>query len=296
MALVYHYCSPQSFLQIMESKKIWLSSTRNMNDSAEGKWFLNIVIKVLKEHEEELGKEWCENVKTELKYNYIPLYIACFSKNGDALSQWRSYAEDGFGVAIGFDEDILAPQGEILNTERSSDILAPKSIISLRDVDYKTYEDLKLNIFSLAEKWIRRVSDVKDSFYVQNTAIRPRESARYFSWWCIDDASALKNPAFCEEEEKRLILKPDYMRLEYLGLREESKFQKMKAMKALGGVKHRVSNGFLTSHFELPISGKMINTLILGPKNKFTQSDLNDFLLLNDMSHVKVKRSTATYR
>jgi len=30
-------------------------------------------------------------------------YIACFSEKGDLLSQWRAYADDGEGVAIGFD-------------------------------------------------------------------------------------------------------------------------------------------------------------------------------------------------
>lgn len=31
-----------------------------------------------------------------------PLYTICFSGNGDLLSQWRGYAKDGTGVAIGF--------------------------------------------------------------------------------------------------------------------------------------------------------------------------------------------------
>lgn len=31
-----------------------------------------------------------------------PLYTACFSGNGDLLSQWRGYAGDGTGIAIGF--------------------------------------------------------------------------------------------------------------------------------------------------------------------------------------------------
>lgn len=45
----------------------------------------------------------------ELIRGYIessePILIACFSKNGDKLSQWRSYGQDGYGVAIGFGLD-----------------------------------------------------------------------------------------------------------------------------------------------------------------------------------------------
>ena len=38
--------------------------------------------------------------------NTLPL-IGCFSKNGDLLSQWRAYAEDGKGFSIGFDSNYI---------------------------------------------------------------------------------------------------------------------------------------------------------------------------------------------
>lgn len=30
--------------------------------------------------------------------------MACFSRDGDSVSQWNSYADNGRGIAIGFDE------------------------------------------------------------------------------------------------------------------------------------------------------------------------------------------------
>lgn len=38
--------------------------------------------------------------------NTLPL-IACFSKNGDLLSQWRAYAEDGKGFSISFNSNAI---------------------------------------------------------------------------------------------------------------------------------------------------------------------------------------------
>ncbi|WP_416152053.1 DUF2971 domain-containing protein [Pseudomonas sp. Bout1] len=35
----------------------------------------------------------------------------CFSKAGDVLSQWRAYADDGQGYAIGFDSKLLKKYG-----------------------------------------------------------------------------------------------------------------------------------------------------------------------------------------
>ena len=29
-------------------------------------------------------------------------FVSCFSADGDVLSQWRAYADDGHGFAIGF--------------------------------------------------------------------------------------------------------------------------------------------------------------------------------------------------
>lgn len=39
---VYHYCSPQSFKAIIETKSLWLTNTSTMNDTMEGIWYKNI--------------------------------------------------------------------------------------------------------------------------------------------------------------------------------------------------------------------------------------------------------------
>ncbi len=46
-------------------------------------------------------------VYEELKKHFRPTYITCFSEEADRLSQWRGYADDGKGVAIGFDANCL---------------------------------------------------------------------------------------------------------------------------------------------------------------------------------------------
>jgi hypothetical protein len=41
--LIYHYCGPDAFLKIVQSKEIWLSHQATMNDSEEGKWLLSVM-------------------------------------------------------------------------------------------------------------------------------------------------------------------------------------------------------------------------------------------------------------
>ena len=40
-------------------------------------------------------------------YKDLMAYIACFSESDDYLAQWRGYADNGRGVAIGFDVETI---------------------------------------------------------------------------------------------------------------------------------------------------------------------------------------------
>ena len=40
-------------------------------------------------------------------------FCVCFSESRDQLSQWRGYAQDGNGMAIGFDKGILEKLNQI---------------------------------------------------------------------------------------------------------------------------------------------------------------------------------------
>ena len=59
------------------------------------------------------------------------VYISCFSKKPDLLSQWRAYAEDGTGVSIGFDLKKLSDATNILL----------KEVIYTNDVVYENKEN-----------------------------------------------------------------------------------------------------------------------------------------------------------
>ena len=296
MALVYHYCSPQAFLQIIEKKCIWLSSTNNMNDSTEGRWFISIVKRVLDEHKNELGEEWCKTVIGGLDNNYKPNYIACFSKNGDSLSQWRSYAQDGAGVSIGLDDQKIELLRKSTIPEENGG--APNLHITLefQDVDYQGYEHYQEKIIERARYWIEEVRNPLSAFYMQNEGFYNDSSAAFFCYECEQASAIAKNPAFIEEQERRLIFKPNYSQMELKEFPGLAGKRKKQAMQELGGVKHRISDGFLTSHFELGFNKESIKKVILGPKNKFSFTDVNSFLVLNDMEYVEIERSSATYR
>lgn len=131
MGVIYHYCSPEAFLSIAKNKKLWLSATNNMNDSAEGVWLIDTLKKVLS-----ININPTNRTSRNAIYNYLTLnnnikFISCFSKEYDLLSQWRAYAQDGEGVAIGFDEDKFE-----LSSGFASNHPDPKESIKINDVLY----------------------------------------------------------------------------------------------------------------------------------------------------------------
>ena len=40
-SIVYHYCDLNAFLNIIQSKKLWLSDVNKSNDKEEGRYLLN---------------------------------------------------------------------------------------------------------------------------------------------------------------------------------------------------------------------------------------------------------------
>lgn len=76
-----------------------------MNDKKEYKFGVEQVIKVIEKLKtEKFSDEILNNFEDNIDTFYeSERYVTCFSKEGDLLSQWRAYANQGKGIAIGFD-------------------------------------------------------------------------------------------------------------------------------------------------------------------------------------------------
>ena len=110
--IVYYYCDLNTGLSILKNNELWLTSIRNMNDSNEEISIYKIFCNMLRKYdcEKQLNaffsladiSGYFQSYKHSLAAN--PYYVACFSKDGDSVSQWNLYADKGQGIAIGFDE------------------------------------------------------------------------------------------------------------------------------------------------------------------------------------------------
>lgn len=105
-SVLYHYTDAQGLLGILAHKQFWLTHHSFLNDSNEIQYGSKLIKQIVPGFSASIPQDsfedWLENFDTREERSKDQTYIVCFSENGDQLSQWRAYADDGLGFAIGF--------------------------------------------------------------------------------------------------------------------------------------------------------------------------------------------------
>lgn len=197
----YYYCSLNTFLNIIKNKQIFLSDPLKMNDSSEIRWYLEMLNNDLKKIDDsdslfdimkrEIGFDFTfdELIATLDSKGQKSIYISCFSMESDILSQWRAYADDGKGVSIGFD----------LNLISIADNLLVREVIYTGETNFSNPWDLVDNSLDLfAPHEIRAVIS-------ENKIKYKNEQINVFLHEIIPTLARYKNSAFKGEKEVRLI-------------------------------------------------------------------------------------------
>lgn len=110
---LYHYTSSIGLQGIIQSKSIWATDHRFLNDPSEFTHGWAIVFDALKRRKAELDKvsdqAWntIELFRQHGERQGVFAFVGSLTSEGDLLSQWRGYGA-GKGFAIGFNEDWLS--------------------------------------------------------------------------------------------------------------------------------------------------------------------------------------------
>jgi hypothetical protein len=109
---LYHYTTPEACFGILHGKStdgapsVWASSAFCMNDASEIVYGLEVVGQVASQY----GPAGGGVLDEEFRYLETAMVVS-FSSDPDLLSQWRAYARNGAGCAIGFNRDRLVAAG-----------------------------------------------------------------------------------------------------------------------------------------------------------------------------------------
>ena len=273
--LIYHYCPPEAFLQIVSSRTIWLSASYTLNDSTERSWGYSIFVKAAKSLEQEVGSEFVNWIAEPVIAgdSHSMLMIACFSLDADVLSQWRAYADDGRGFAIGFSPQLMQVPAKPLRVLYDEDAQLKELIGNLKH----TYEVEKLRGFKYGDEF----------------------QSHLFHMGL--DLCAYKNPAFREEREIRLahLCGLDRKTKKVLPLGARSPADGTRLSEPLK-TQFRMSKGVLVPyvivHYSKDSVAVPIKEIVLGPRNENAELNIEVFLNTIGVVDVTVRRSTVPYR
>jgi hypothetical protein len=155
-----------------------------MNDASELCYSLKIIReRLIFAHDRypdlEIMKTLIDSVDT---LSSAPLYISCFSAEGDLLSQWREYCPQGGGVSLGFDP------GSLTGTDDPATFKLSQCVYD--QVRQRKLTDQAIESFLLKSSTSPNLTEEEKIFAFRSLALK-------FS-------PLLKHPAFKDEREWRI--------------------------------------------------------------------------------------------
>lgn len=275
--ILYHYCSTATFLSITQRKCLWLSDVNTMNDFGEIHWAYDRFIEAANQVLDQVGMDFVKLVDEVISTSQLRLLpaLCAFSTDGDVLSQWRAYADDGAGVAIGFDAAKIAT-------------------LSVRTAPIEYSQDKQLVHF---RTWLRAMHEVYSNLPEKERRKFLFEMGTFFSM----DMAFYKNPAFSEEKEVRILRALTAMNSEagQWILTDNGGSGEKVSRKKLPVLFRSARNGGVVSYVELPIGGLgggAIKEVVVGPKSANNGNEISMVLNSAGFTKANIRHSTATYR
>lgn len=253
--LIYHYTSNDVLLKILEGKSLRMASHHHLNDSMEGEQLFSL----LKKHKSQPSEERITAIRQAL--DPFEFFVTCFSSHSDLLSQWRGYAGNGTGVAIGFRKQAIS---QAITGSHEALLYTVAYVDDLQDLladRAKTISAILTSSGAPGQKAIQ-------SFAKERWAIKPK--------------------GFAEEQESRLIVTIDSRSG---ALTPTTKGLQIGYFATASEVRE-----FCMFRFYDFENLTFIESITLGPNNRTSEDALKRYLAGLGMDHVKIGRSAISYR
>lgn len=186
--ILYHYTSIDGANGILNSCSAWMSDCRYLNDRDE-------LLNSIKLFFDGLDSDLAKTLPQVLIFGGFSRFhcVLSLSESPQILSQWRAYADDGRGIAIGFQEKFLTTGW-------------CEHVGTVVDCVYDDHYDF---IKTLTVELSQEIAELCKMFSLCKGAINEFYHLISREPKCIDTIFAqllrAKNPAFKEEREVRLV-------------------------------------------------------------------------------------------
>ena len=276
-SVLYHYCDTATWLAILESDSLRFSDINMMNDPNEWAYCYDLferaanslLIGKARKAPEGFDENFLDLVDGYLSPKQLHSHpvLACFSKEPDVLSQWRGYAGNGSGWAVGFSAQAIG-----------------KMPVTLLEVEYDRTIQLKEvenYLVALFMNWKQKGGDFQHAVGA--------EAAIFTSL-----LHGYKHPSFVEEQEVRAIHE----------LKVSLDGKSWQLLDEIDGLpdrsaKFRAAGTSVVAYVDLPLAraeGVSICEVWLGPSNDNGLGNVLFPLGARGHENVRIFNSSSSYR
>lgn len=208
-ASIYHYTNVQGLKGIVETGQMWFTDYRHLNDPAELVHGINRTHRLVRDHRARVDDRaglflecLLDLFQHENFSDSLEFFVASFSYARDDLSQWRAYADNGQGVAIGFSPSLFTVTDHPLPGH------LPEFLGRVRYTDEEVRSRLFIYLEKAEELFLTAANANRELFADRVIGIHfMQEFARELIaspliWNCLTS----KHPAYLNEQEVRLII------------------------------------------------------------------------------------------
>lgn len=229
--VVYHYCSVETFFQIITNHTLRLSDIEKSNDFMEKKWAIRQCLGHIKNNlnnpsypcarQPEIAGSLLAKLEEQLQQYNTMILAACFSSERDLLSQWRGYGENGYGVCIGVSSGTEF-SAAFRRAERylglKGGVQALPSGLLFHSIQYTTkeIETICMKLFCIYMRWLPLRTSVEKAagelariMYPALPFFKSHAFSEEAEWRCVYypelPAPPYKNETFDEQHFQRLL-------------------------------------------------------------------------------------------
>ncbi len=315
--LLYHYCDNKKMANIISEHTLRMSDITKSNDYEEIQLFYPYIMPAIEReykatpfplaYKGENGFEALVKllhavhkfINIEFDVGEMTSFVVCFCEDGDVLSQWRGYADNGKGGAIGFSYEELKQYCE-----------SHDGVITLKKVQYIRREQLPIVIETKAKeilpdlqrdmKWMAEKFSVEENSEEYEALLEVR--LLHIIKKGLISSLEYKYDTFSEEKEWRVFFSEEISKnSKWIYEDEEDIITKYHNVitKLRNKIEFNVTDTDLIPYYPIDlfeISSDPIKEIILGPKNNILKRDFELYMAKNNMKNYDLKYSAISFR
>jgi len=200
---IFHYTDDVGLRGILEHGTLWLTDIFSLNDPSELRHGINLTLQAIESLEGKVDSidlflKSFRSIVDQGLVDVTNFFVCSFSHNGDELGQWRAYANNGKGYAIGFNAAVL--EQDFGKTSQANKWGCSTFPITYNDEELLGFQKKIVEVIAPHINNLKhlKLNEAEGIPYIKSLMIR-------LALGCINLSILFKHPAYRNEEEYRFL-------------------------------------------------------------------------------------------